>query len=104
MKKTFIVLAAFAFSLGVSAQETKPQNPTTEDSKPQKQHDHLVMEKGKMMMVSKDGAKSNMKGNMTLRNGAKVNTNGMITMPNSKIVPLYNGDQIDMDGKITKMP
>ena len=103
MKKLFIVAAAFAFTFGASAQEPKTQSQTTENSKTQKQSDHLVMKNGKMMMVTKDGKTSKMQKDMVLH-GVEVTTNGVVTMQNGKTVHMHNGDQIDMNGKMTKMP
>lgn len=57
----------------------------------------VAMKDGKMVAM-KDGVKSEMTGDMTLKNGTKVTSNGMVTSPDGKTWTLKDGDFIDVDG------
>lgn len=100
MKNLFLLFAAFAISIGVSAQTT---NPTTtskmHNGYSQKNHDGYSYNNGKLMM-SKSGTNSDVTQDATLNNGTTISTNGTVTWKNGKTQTLKEGDWVDMNGKV----
>ncbi len=100
-----ILIVASALSSGVFAQE-KMDDKMQMDKKEQKmdmKKDHLMMMDGKMQM-QKDGKTMPMDKDMTLTNGTQVMKDGMCKMKNGTTMTMKNGDMIDMNGKMGKMP
>lgn len=65
--------------------------------------DHLMMKDGKMEMT-KNGKTMLMDKDMTMSNGTEVMTDGMCKMKDGKTMTMKEGDMMDMNGKMSKMP
>ena len=91
MKKLFALLAAFAFSFGMYAQDGKM---------PAK--DHIMMKDGKLW-VMKDGQTSSLTQDITLSDGSIVNLAGKVTAQDGTSKTLSNGEAIDWDGMVYKI-
>lgn len=63
--------------------------------------DHVTMRDGKMILT-KDGFMSLMKSDMTMSNGTVVKIDGTYRLKDGTYSWLKDGEQMDMDGKITK--
>ena len=103
MKKIALMIAAFVFTLSVSAQDKMDKM----DKKGGKMMDHkmkdcVMMESGKMM-VMKGGKTADMTSDMTMSNGAMVSSDGKVTMKDGSTKMMKDGDCMYMDGKMTKM-
>ena len=103
MKKLLILIAAFTLSSGVFAQEHKMEGMDKKEQKMDMKKDHVMMMDGKMKMV-KNGKEIPMDTDMTMGNGTKVMADGMCTKKDGTTMTMKNGDMMDMDGKMGKMP
>ncbi len=96
---------ACTLSSGAFAQEKKDDKMHM-DHKEQTidmKKDHIMMVDGKMKMM-KDGKEIPMDKEMTMKDGTKVMPDGMCTKKDGTTMTMKNGDMMDMDGKMGKMP
>lgn len=106
MKKLLILVTAIGLSTGVFAQEHDMDKMGKNKSKMEKmdmKKDHVMMMDGKMQMM-KDGKTMPMDKDMTMGNGTEVMTDGMVKMKGGKTMTMKEGDMMDMNGKMSKMP
>lgn len=106
MKKLMILIAACALSSGAFAQDHDMGKMGNQDNKEQKidmKKDHVMMKDGKMHIM-KDGKTTHMDKEMTMGNGTTVMADGMCKMKGGKTMKMKEGDMMDMDGKMGKMP
>ena len=96
-------MTALAISSGVFAQEHKKEDMNKKEHKMDMKKDHVMMKNGQMKMV-KNGKDMPMDKEMTMGNGTKVMTDGMCTKKDGTTMTMKNGDMMDMDGKMGKMP
>ena len=82
-----------AYSQPESKEVTEEANAAT------MKKDHLMMKKGKMM-VMKDGKEMKMDKDMTMTDGTKVMMDGTCMMKDGKKMMMSNGDKMMMDGKM----
>ena len=92
---TFVTLALASPAI---CQE-KPKATDTKEVKKPAVVDHLMMEKGKMMVV-KGGKPAPMEKDMTLSDGSKVMTNGSMVHKDGTKMMLEDGQMVGMDGKM----
>ena len=100
MKNLGLLILAFAFSYGASAEinsATSQQNTNVVYS--QKHHEGYFLKDGKLMMM-KDGTTSAVTQDVTLTNGTTVTTDGKVTWKDGKSQTLTEKDWVDMNGKI----
>lgn len=93
MKKFIVLLTVVLFSIGIHAQETKPQALPVKE--------YVMMNEGKMWVV-KDGNATAMTKDIVMSDGTMVSISGTVTLKDGTSVILQNGDAVDMDGKVTK--
>lgn len=102
-------MTALTISSGVFAQheghDMEKKKPVEEKKEQQMdmKKDHVMMHDGKMQMV-KNGKTIPMEEDMTMSNGTTVMTDGMCKMKNGKTMQMKEGDMMDMNGKMGKMP
>lgn len=100
MKNLFLLLVAFAISIGASAQmKSDSSHSKTHHEYSHKNHEMYFFKDGKLMM-SKNGAKSDVSQDVTLANGTTIATDGKITWKDGKSEMLKNGEWVDMKGKV----
>ncbi|MES2060542.1 MAG: DUF6799 domain-containing protein [Bacteroidota bacterium] len=105
MKKLMVFIVASALSSGVFAQEKMDDNMQMgkKEQHMSMKKNHLMMMDGKMQM-QKNGKTMPMEKDMTLTNGTQVMTDGMCKMKDGTSMTMKDGDMIDMNGKMGKMP
>ena len=94
-------LAAFAM-LALASPAICQEKPKATDTKETKAHamvDHVMMKKGKMMIV-KGGKSAPMETEMTLSDGSKVMTDGTMVHKDGTKMKLEDGQMLGMDGKM----
>ena len=100
MKKTIVILAACALSLGVNAQDSKSSTEPKKETKSEMKKDHVMMKDGKMWTVM-NGKSAAMDKEMTMKNGNVVMTDGTVKMKDGKTVMMKDGESMDMEGKMS---
>jgi len=95
MKNLILLIVAFTISVGAYSQESKMDQ--------KKMKDCCMMKDGKMMCM-KGGKTMPMTMDMTMKNGTMVMKDGKVKMKDGKTMMMKNGDAVDMDGKMMKMP
>jgi hypothetical protein len=102
MKNLILLIVTFTIATGVYSQDSKMMaQPNKMDQK--KMKDCCTMKDGKMVCM-KDGKTMAMTMDMTLKNGTTVMKDGTVKMKDGKTMMMKNGDAVDMDGKMMKMP
>jgi len=91
MKKILVVFSAITFSLGAMAQNAKME----------KKENCVMMKDGKMVEM-RDGKTMPLEKDMTLKNGTVVMTNGTMKTKEGKIMPMKEGECMNMQGKVEK--
>jgi hypothetical protein len=100
MKKVLMIMVACFLTAGAFAQSKMNEakmNKTESDTK-----EVVVMKEGRMM-VMKGQNTTELKENMTLKNGTVVMTDGKVKTKDGKMVPLKEGEWVDMKGAVNKM-
>ena len=105
MKKAVLLISALALSACLFAQEKMDpkMDMGKNEQKMDMKTDHVMMMGAKMQMME-NGKTMPMEKDMTLNEGTKVTKNGMVIKKDGTTATMKEGDMMDMDGKMGKMP
>ena len=96
-------MTVLAISSGIFAQDDKMEKMDKMEQKMDMEKDHVMMMGDQMKMV-KNGKEMPMDHEMTMGNGTKVMADGMCKKKDGTTMTMKNGDMMDMNGKMGKMP
>ena len=100
MKSLNLLILAFAFSYGASAEINSSNSlQKTNQVYSQKHHEGYFLKDGKLMMI-KDGTTLAVTQAVTLTDGTTITTDGKVTWKDGKSQTLTDNDWVDMTGKI----
>lgn len=102
MKNLLMLIIALALSTTAFSQ-AKMGEKMKMNHKMDMKRDHIMMKDGQMKMM-KNGEEIPMDKEMTMQNGTKVMADGMYTNKDGATMTMKNGDMMDMEGMISKMP
>lgn len=98
MKTLSILVLAIALSISASAQSDTTSMMKHHDYA-KNHHEYYYMKDGKMMM-DKNGQRSEVMQDVTLKNGTVIKSTGEVDWTNGKSETLKEGERVDMYGKI----
>ncbi|MFT3846756.1 MAG: hypothetical protein QM725_16975 [Lacibacter sp.] len=98
MKQIFLIITSLVIIAGSTiAQDQLQQKDRIQKKDRIHQEDHLQLQDGKMYQV-KEGVRTQLQSQFTLKNGTVCNPDGTCMLQNKKQIQLRNGECLDLEG------